>query len=149
MKLEKFGAEFIDAQGALDRDHMRNHAFTHPQAKHTLESIIHPLVAQETQRQADAAHRAGHRTLVFDVPLLVESGVRWLSKVDRVLVIDCSVQTQIQRGMARSALSQETVEAIIATQAPRVKKLAAADWVINNDKITFDALRQLVQTLPI
>ena len=146
---QTFGHEFITADGALDRERMRAHVFSQPQAKQALEAIIHPLVAQETQRQAQEALAKGHNTLVFDVPLLVESGARWRTQVDRVLVVDCSEATQIQRVMARNGLSRETVQSIIAAQASRTQKLAAADWVIDNDGISLEALRIEVESLPI
>mgnify|MGYP000561862064 FL=1 len=146
---QTFGPEFITADGALDRERMRVHVFSQPQAKQALEAIIHPLVAQETQRQAQEALAKGHNTLVFDVPLLVESGARWRTQVDRVLVVDCSEATQIQRVMARNGLSRETVQSIIAAQASRAQKLAAADWVIDNDDISLEDLRAHVESLPI
>jgi dephospho-CoA kinase len=144
-----FGAAFVTAEGALNREQMRAHVFSHPKAKQALEAIIHPLVAQETQRQAQAAIASGHHTLVFDVPLLVEAGARWRAQVDRVLVIDCLEETQIQRVMARNGLSREAVQAVIAAQASRTQKLAAADWVIDNEGITLEALRECVEYLPI
>lgn len=144
-----FGAHFITPDGALDREQMRAHVFKHPQAKQALEAIIHPLVAQETQRQAHDATTKGCRTLVFDVPLLVESGARWRAQVDRVLVVDCSEETQIQRVMARNGWNREVVQAIISAQASRTQKLATADWVIENEGISLDALRIRVLSLPI
>jgi dephospho-CoA kinase len=144
-----FGAAFVTADGALNREHMRAHVFSQPQAKQELEAIIHPLVAQETQRQAQAAIDNGHHTLVFDVPLLVESGARWRAQIDQILVVDCLQETQIQRVRTRNGLSREAVETIIAAQASRTQKLAAADWVIYNDGITLEVLRELVQKLPI
>ena len=146
---QAFGTEFITTEGALDRERMRAHVFQHPEAKQALEAIIHPLVSQETQRQAQEAIAQGHLTLVFDVPLLVESGARWRTQVDRVLVVDCSVDTQIQRVMARNGWDRATVERIIAAQASRAQKLAAADWVISNDDITLETLYKRVQNLPI
>jgi dephospho-CoA kinase len=143
-----FGADFVTPEGALDRDRMRAHVFDDALAKKRLESIIHPLVALETKRQAQAAFKAGHRTVVFDVPLLVESG-HWRTQVDRVLVVDCLVETQIQRVMARNDLSREGVKKIIASQATREQRLATADWVIYNDALSFEALDQLVSALPI
>lgn len=144
-----FGPEFVTAEGALNRDRMRDHVFSQPHAKQTLEAIIHPLVAQETQRQAQEAIAQGHCTLVFDVPLLVEAGTRWRAQVDRVLVVDCLEETQIQRVMTRNGLSHEAVEKIVAAQASRAQKLAAADWVIANEGISLEALRDLVANLPI
>jgi dephospho-CoA kinase len=145
---QQFGASFLSAQGALDRERMRELVFRDPSAKKKLEAIIHPLVGQETQRQAEAAAAAGHRTVVFDIPLLVESG-RWRPKLHRVLVVDCLVETQIQRVMARSGLSEETVRQIIQAQAPRAQRLAAADWVIYNEALDLAQLRAEVQKLPL
>lgn len=144
-----FGAEFITPEGALDRDRMRAHVFKNPQAKRTLEAIIHPLVSHETQHQAQHAVTLGHQTLVFDVPLLVESGTRWRANVDRVLVVDCTTETQIRRVMARNGWTSDTVQRIIETQASRAQKLAAADWVIYNDTLSLDELRSKVINLPI
>lgn len=146
---QTFGPDFVQADGALDRDRMRAHVFAHPQAKQSLEGIIHPLVAQETQRLAEAATRAGHHTLVFDVPLLVEAGTRWRTQVDRVLVVDCAPETQIQRVMQRSGLVREMVEHIIAAQATRAQRLAVADWVIDNNTCSLDELRIQVSDLPL
>ncbi|WP_310613757.1 dephospho-CoA kinase [Limnohabitans sp.] len=143
-----FGSAFVTAEGALNREHMRAHIFTNPQAKQALEAIIHPLVAQETEREAQVAVAKGHHTLVFDVPLLVEAGSRWRAQVDRILVVDCLEETQIQRVMARNGLSREDIQSIIVTQASRSQRLAAADWVICNDAITLKALRECVGCLP-
>jgi dephospho-CoA kinase len=137
---QAFGPSFITPEGALDRDRMRELAYADPQAKRRLESIVHPLVGQETQAKADAAVAQGHRCIVFDVPLLIESG-RWRQKVDQLLVVDCSEATRIERVMARSGLPREAVEKIIAAQATREQRLAAADAVICNDGIPLDALR--------
>jgi dephospho-CoA kinase len=138
-----FGADFITAAGALDRERMRSHAYADPTARKRLEEIIHPLVGQESARQVQAAMDAGARCIVFDIPLLVESG-RWRSQVDRVLVIDCSPETQVARVVARSALKPEEVLAIIAAQAPRALRLAAADVVICNEGLSLEALRDNV-----
>jgi dephospho-CoA kinase len=147
--VQTFGEHFITSDGALDRERMRTHVFSQPQAKQALEAIIHPLVSQETQRQAQTAVASGHLTLVFDVPLLVETGPRWRPQVDLVLVVDCSEETQIQRVLARNGLSRATVQSIIAAQTSRAQKLAAADWVIYNDHLTLEALREQVAKLPI
>ena len=136
-----FGRDYVRADGALDRDRMRALAFADPNARQRLESIIHPLVGQETQQQARNAVAAGKQLVVFDIPLLVESG-RWRERLDRVLVVDCSSATQIQRVIARSSdMTAASVERIIAAQAPRLLRLAAADIVICNDGISLDELR--------
>ena len=143
-----FGNDFVDADGDLNRDRMRALAFSDPDAKKRLEAIVHPLVSQETQRQAEAAIQSGHRCVVFDVPLLVESG-RWRQQVDRVLVVDCTRETQIARVMARNGMTREMVERIIDAQLPSGVRLAAADWVIRNDELSLDALKAEVNALPL
>jgi dephospho-CoA kinase len=139
----KFGANFISPAGALDRDRMRERAYADPDARRQLEEIVHPLVGQESTRQVEAALKTGVRCIVFDIPLLVETG-RWRSQVDQVLVVDCSPATQVQRVVARSALTPVEVEAIIAVQAGRVQRLAAADVVICNEHLTMKQLRDTV-----
>lgn len=134
-----FGADFIADDGSLDRSRMRDHAYAHPDARRKLEAIIHPLVGEEIARQAQAAAAAGASCIVFDIPLLVESG-RWRAQLDRVLVVDCESETQVARAVARSGLAPEAVRAIIAAQAPRALRLAAADLVICNEAITLERL---------
>jgi dephospho-CoA kinase len=140
----KFGAGFITPEGALDRDRMRERAYAQPEARRELEQIIHPLVGAEIERQVDAAVAAGARCIVFDIPLLVETG-RWRAQVDRVLVVDCEPETQVARVTARSALAPDAVRAIIAAQAPRALRLAAADVVICNEGLTLAQLRNVVE----
>lgn len=140
---QRFGSDFIGPDGALDRARMREHAYAIPQARRDLEQIIHPLVGAESARQVEAALAAGVPCIVFDIPLLVESG-RWRAQVDQVLVVDCSPETQVQRVVARSALEPEAVRAIMAAQATRAQRLAAADIVICNDGISLEELRHTV-----
>lgn len=142
---EQFGEALVGPDGAMDRQAMRQRVFSDPQARQQLEAIIHPLVGQITQEQADAAVQAGARCLVHDVPLLVESGHRWRARVDRVLVVDCDTDTQRQRVVSRSGLSAEEIDRIIAQQASRLQRLACADLVIFNQGLTLDALRQQVR----
>ncbi len=87
-----------------------------------------------------AALDHGSRCLVFDIPLLVESG-RWRQQVDQVVVVDCEVATQIARVVARNALTPQQIEAIVAAQAPRLQRLAAADVVICNEGLTLAQLQ--------
>ena len=139
-----FGAAMLSPDGAMDRQAMRERIFQDPQAKRQLEHIIHPLVGQITAEQSQTALQTGHPVLVFDVPLLVESGDRWRRQVDRVIVVDCDAETQKQRVMARSGLSAEEVERIVAQQATRAQRLACADLVVVNQGISFDDLDALV-----
>lgn len=124
-----FGAIVLTADGAMDRPKMRALAFADAGVRKRLESILHPLITAETERVAEEAKGA---YLVYVVPLLVESG-KWRQRVCRVLVVDCSEELQLTRVMARSGLSEAEVQAIMATQATRKARLAAADDVIVNE----------------
>ena len=139
----QFGAAFVDASGALDRSRMRELAFADPAARQRLEAILHPLIRAETARQADAAQGTA---IVFDVPLLIESG-RWREQVDRVLVVDCREATQVERVMARSGWTREAVQAVLAQQASRRSRRAGADAVIHNDGLSHEELRAEVRAL--
>jgi dephospho-CoA kinase len=121
-----FGAAFITPAGALDRDAMRQQVFSDPAAKRRLEAIVHPLVTAETARQASAAESNGARCLVFDVPLLVESG-RWRQQLHQVLVVDCTEELQISRVMARNGWAREAVQKVMDAQAKRAQRLEAPD----------------------
>lgn len=144
---QTFGSKMVDAQGAMDRQAMREGVFQNPQAKQQLEAIIHPLVSQITLEKAQAAVQSGHRVLVFDVPLLVESGERWRKQVDRVIVVDCDAETQRQRVMARSGLAAEEIDRIIGLQASRAQRLACADQVIFNQGLSLAELEGQVAQL--
>ncbi len=138
-----FGHDFINPDGALDRDKMRALVYADPTARQRLESIIHPLVGQETQKQASIAASEGRPCIVFDVPLLVESAT-WRQKVNQVLVVDCTPEVQIHRVMERSHLTRSEVEKIMASQASRERRLGAADTVIFNVGLSLAELAQEV-----
>ena len=139
-----FGNHFITADGALNRDLMRQLAFTDAAARKKLENIIHPLVREETLRQTERAGAAGRTCLVFDIPLLVESG-RWRQQVDQVLVVDCRETTQVERVMVRNSFTREAVQQIMDGQATRARRLAAADICIYNDGLLLEPLSDLVR----
>jgi len=147
-----FGRDAIDGQGAMRRDVMRQRVFADPNAKGQLEAIIHPLVGAESALQTEAARQAGSALVVFDIPLLVESQ-RWRQQLDRVLVVDCETATQISRVMARESAihgwTHEAVEKVIASQATRSQRLAAADLVIYNDGLTLGELAAQVRQITV
>ena len=138
-----FGDDAIDASGALDRARMRALAFTDATARTRLEAVLHPLIGAETSRQAEAA---GAATLLFDVPLLAESR-QWRSRVERVLVVDCSPRTQVQRVMHRSGWDEAMVRSVIDQQATRPARRRCADAVIFNDGLSLQALDEEVGAL--
>lgn len=139
-----FGPEFVTADGAMDRVKMRARVFADPAAKAQLEAITHPLIRAESERQRSEALSAYH---IVVVPLLIEAGER-ASKVDRILVVDCPVETQIERVIRRNGFEREQVLAIIARQAMREARLAAADDVVVNDSAaTLKTLQREVDVL--
>ncbi|MFZ6843941.1 dephospho-CoA kinase [Undibacterium sp. RuTC16W] len=139
---QQFGDAFIQADGAMDRAKMRELVFADTLAKIKLETILHPLIRQETE---NAAKQATGTYPIFVVPLLVESG-NWKKKVSRILVVDCPERVQVQRVMARNNLNQEQVLAIMHHQASRPQRLAAADDIIVNDG-DLDVIREQVAGL--
>ena len=139
--VEQFGKEFVLPSGAMDRAKVRARVFADPAARRSLEALLHPMIRERSQERIAAAQGP---YVIHVVPLLVESRDYRL-RADRVLVIDASEATQLARVRERG-LSDEQAKAIIASQAPRGERLAAADDVIANDG-TLDALRQQVASL--
>jgi dephospho-CoA kinase len=138
-----FGPEFIDESGGLARERMRELVFADDVARLRLESLLHPLINAQAQRLAQAS---GSSVLVFDVPLLVESG-HWRSKVHLVVVVDCDEMTQVKRVIGRSGWTEHAVKAVMARQATREARRACADAVILNDGISLPELRDKVGSL--
>lgn len=138
----QFGADYLAADGGLDRTKMRRLAFTDAAARKQLEDILHPLIRKDSQRRITAAQQP---YVLVVVPLLLETGA-YRELIGRVLVIDCDEGQQISRAMKRSALSRDEVRAIMAAQLPRAHRLAVADDVLHNDT-DLEALRREVQAL--
>jgi len=137
-----FGNKYLTPDGALDRAAMRELVFSNQAARRQLESVLHPLIAQKTLAEANQARGL---YLIFVVPLLVESG-RWKDRVDRILVVDCSEDLQIQRVMRRNKMTAPQVQAIMATQVNRTQRLAAATDIVVNET-SLEALREEVEQL--
>lgn len=135
-----FGQELIAADGGLHRERMRALAFADASARQRLEAIVHPLVGQATAERIVQAEQAGAALIVLDIPLLVESG-RWSRALDQVLVVDCSEETQIRRVIERNQLTRPAIERILAAQATRKARRAAADMIIYNDTQDLERLR--------
>ncbi|HLO64775.1 MAG TPA: dephospho-CoA kinase, partial [Azonexus sp.] len=124
-----FGSAVARPDGAMDRAAMRRLVFADPSAKARLENILHPLIRQLSAERCRAATAP---YVILAVPLLVESGT-YRERCDRVVVVDCPESLQIERVMARSGLSAAEVKAIMANQASRPQRLAAADDIVLND----------------
>lgn len=125
-----FGDDIADRDGQLNRAAMRDRVFTDPSARRLLEAILHPMISAEAMRAGTQAAPT-HAYVMFAVPLLVESG-HWVHRVDRILVIDCEPEVQIARVMARNGLGRAQVEAILAAQATREQRRAAAHDLLDN-----------------
>jgi len=134
-----FGADVLQPDGQLDRAAMRAIVFADADARHRLEALLHPLIRERTvQLMAAAAapddgnrdKREQPRYMMVIVPLLIETNFAAL--VDRVLVIDCPVETQLERLMARDNLTEPAARRMLAQQASREERLAQADDVIDN-----------------
>lgn len=135
----QFGAHFLEASGALNRAAMRELVFKTPDARATLEAILHPLILQKS---LDAAENAQGEYVIFDVPLLFETDL-FLPHCARSLLIDCPESLQIERVMARNGHDLNTVRTMLAAQMSREEKRTRADDVILNDS-TLIALKSQV-----
>lgn len=124
----RFGPQVLNRDGLLDRASLRAIVFADVRARHDLESILHPLVYEKIE---DAYQQIQAPYCIFSIPLLLETDAS--EKVDRVLVVDCPVNLQIERTYNRDKVPIEIVERIIKSQATRSARLAAADDVIMND----------------
>lgn len=135
---QAFGSDSVNADGSLNRDFIRELVFTDPEQKKKLEAIIHPLVYQTIQ--ADLAS-LNAPYCILSIPLLFE--VNRADFVDRVLVIDCPVATQIERVQKRDNLSPERVQSIIDSQVSRAFRLAHAEDIIDNTQSNAELAQQV------
>ena len=129
---ESFGPDAIAADGALDRARMRALVFSESAARKQLESLLHPMIRQVMRERAAELIAGGSLYAVFVVPLLIEGG-NWHDYIDRILLIDCSEATQLARVCARTGIDESTARKIMASQATRPRRLAAADDVLLNE----------------
>lgn len=140
--VRQFGADFVLPHGDLDRAKLRALIFSNAKAKTQLEAILHPMILAQVRAEL-ATCRAPYALIV--APLLFETG-HYLPLVQRTLVVDCDVTSQIQRTMARSRLSEAEVRAILVQQLPRQARLVQADDILRNES-DLAALRSAVATL--
>jgi len=126
--VQALGSDILARDGRLDRARLRRRIFADAATRRTVEGILHPAILQELGRQSLAAP-GSYQILV--IPLLVEGGRMGL--VDRVLVVDCPEELQIERLMSRDGETREGALAMLAAQVSRQVRLAAADDVIVND----------------
>lgn len=128
--LQNFGSAFITKEGSLNRVSMRQLIFTDASAKQKLEQLLHPLIFAQAKHLLEIAPNTQYVLLV--VPLLFDSP-DFLQLANRVLVVDCDENTQIQRVMQRSQLNEMEVRSIILQQTPRIFRLKKADDILVNN----------------
>jgi dephospho-CoA kinase len=135
---QEFGAGILAEDGSLDRQKLKKIIFADAGRKQKLESILHPLVYQTIEKvltQIDAPY------CLIAIPLLFET--RMTALVDRVLVVDCPVETQIERAQKRDRLPAETIRSIIASQVSRAFRRAHADDLIDNSETAISLAEQV------
>jgi dephospho-CoA kinase len=126
---QQFGADYIHADGALNRERMREIIFSDAGAKKKLEAILHPMIKAETLKRIQAATSP---YVILAVPLLFETG-GYAGLIQTTLVIDCNEDEQVRRTSARSGMTPAQVKAIMAAQLSRTERLKKADHVIDNN----------------
>jgi dephospho-CoA kinase len=137
---EIFGDDCISDEGALDRKKMRGLIFSDTSAKQQLESILHPLIFEQAKAQLQQLQDKPY--IIIVVPLLPENPA-FRQLVQRVLVVDCAEDKQVERVVKRSGMSVAEVRTIIAQQTPRATRLLMANDVIHNDTDTGNLDRQV------
>ncbi len=122
-----FGDQIIQNDGSLNRKALRNIVFSDPQKKNQLNTLLHPMIGERMLQCSNEAPGPYH---LLDIPLLVEG--QWRDRVDRILIIDCPVETQVSRLIQRDNETREGALRIINAQTSRESRLVAADDVIDN-----------------
>ena len=125
--IKQFGARVLKKNGTLDRKRLKDIVFSCPEQKKLLESMIHPLVYQEMRKRIETLNST---YVILCIPLLLETKME--SFVDRVLVVDCPVETQFNRVKERDQLSEHIISLIILSQVSREKRISSANDIIEN-----------------
>ena len=125
---EHFGEDILTSNGDLDRAKLREVIFKSEEEKLWLESLLHPAIASQIQKELDSC--SSPYTILVS-PLLLETDQK--NFCSTVLVVDVPVETQIERTSKRDNVSEEQIKSIIASQIDRDSRLEQADEVILND----------------
>lgn len=142
--VRRFGPQILTPGGDLDRARLGELVFRDAGARRDLEAIVHPEVRRRTA-EFFAALPPGTRLAVADIPLLYETGGE--GNFDKVIVVACAPETQIQRIMKRDGLSREAAERRVAAQLPIEEKVRRADYVIRSDGTYAETDAQLARVL--
>ncbi len=139
--IDAFGDEILSPNGSLNRESLRELVFSEPKEKKKLENILHPLVFEAIYQQLEQYDTPYG---ILSIPLLFETHQQ--SKVDRILVIDCSEKLQKKRVASRNQFSYSMIDSIIRSQCSRSFRLSHADDILNNN-VSFDNLKKEVEQL--
>lgn len=140
--VQHFGPDIVKADGTLDRGKLRTRVFQSSSDRLFLEDLLHPEVKTEIEKERHASDSSPY--FVVEIPLLIEA--EFQDAVDRILVVDCSKETQIERVSKRDSSEHEEIKAIMESQVSREQRLQFADDVMENEG-SLDALRQKVRSL--
>ena len=126
--IDSFGNQILLADGSLDRQKLKQLVFNDEQARLKLESILHPRIKEELLQKINSGKTA---YCVAVIPLMLEKN--WQSLVDRIVVVDVSEETQVQRASHRDQIPEAMVRKIMESQIDRKSRLAKADDIIDNN----------------
>jgi len=135
---QEFGASILNPDGSLNRRHLKEIVFSDLKQKQKLESILHPLIYKTLQAELEPLVAP---YCIISIPLLFETDMTHL--VDRILVIDCPVETQIERVKIRDNLTIERIQSIIDNQVSRAYRIAKADDLIDNSTTDYRLAEQV------
>jgi dephospho-CoA kinase len=130
--IKAFGPDLLTEDGSLNRNYLKNLIFTDNRKKQNLEAILHPLIYASIQL---ATKKLSAPYCIICIPLLIETNKT--DSVDRILVVDCPIETQIVRVRSRDQLSEEKIQAIIANQVSRAFRISKADDILDNSEIEY------------
>lgn len=139
--VDAFGPEVLAEDGTLDRNRLGEKVFRDDEARTTLENITHPRIAEAMFKRAEEAFHEGHRWVVYDAALLVETGTHRM--LAALIVVDCSPTTQLKRLMGREEIDEEAARRRIDAQMPLDEKRQIADYIIDNDGSLEETRRQV------
>ena len=145
---DKFGSDILNNDGSLNRAKLRQIIFNNEQKKRQLEEILHPLI-QQNVRQQIAENQKTFSIIVVAIPLLVEAIIKGKRPdyLDKIWVVDCSVELQIARATVRDQNTEAQIKQIIKAQATRAQRLEQADNVIDNSGSISQLEAQIKQLL--
>lgn len=130
--LEKFGPEYLDSEGHLDRRKLAQAVFGDKFQQLELEAILHPLIRAEVSRQRSLLESEGHALAIYDMPLLVEAQAQ--KQFEKVIVVSCTLDQQVERLRSRNRWSDEEIHSRLRAQIPLSEKEKYADFIVRNDQ---------------